>query len=120
MSNALARPVNPMIVSIIVHDFKVVFSSISNNELTNQKPESFTWLKAVAPPVIAHAIAARYTGERLATAGMDAMIPAAIVIATTAAPTDALTSAAIKNAIITNGNPLFSSADPIISPIPQF
>ena len=40
----------PTIVSIPLHDFKVVFSSISKNELTNQKPTSFTWLKAVASP----------------------------------------------------------------------
>ena len=119
MIRAQIRPVNPIIVSIIVHDFKVVFSSISSKELTSQNPESFTWLKAVAPPVIAHTIAARYNGESPATAGMDAMIPAAIVIATTAAPTEALTSAAIRKATRISGNQIFSSAGPMISPIPQ-
>ena len=39
---AQISPVNPMIVSIIVHDFSVVFSSISSNEPTSQNPESFT------------------------------------------------------------------------------
>lgn len=39
---AQINPVNPIIVSIIVHDFKVVFSSISSNEFTSQNPESFT------------------------------------------------------------------------------
>ena len=78
-----------------------------------------TWLNAVAPPVIAHTIAARYNGESPATAGIAAIIPAAIVIATTAAPTEALTSAAIKNATRINGRPLFSSAGPMISPMPQ-
>ena len=38
------------------------------------------------------------------------MIPAAIVIATTAAPTEALISAAIRNATMISGRPLFSSA----------
>ena len=56
---AQTRPVIPMIVSIMVQDFKVVFSSISRRELTSQKPESFTWLKAVAPPLMAQTIAAR-------------------------------------------------------------
>ena len=46
-------------VSMIVHDFNVVFSSISTSELTSQKPESFTWLNAVAPPLMAQTIAAR-------------------------------------------------------------
>ena len=39
---AQISPVKPIIVSIIVHDFKVVFSSISSRELTSQNPESFT------------------------------------------------------------------------------
>ena len=112
---AQISPVNPMIDSIIVHDFSVVFSSISSNEPTSQNPESFTWLNAVAPPLIAHTIAARYTGDNSATPGIAAMIPAAIVIATTAAPTDARISTAIRKATITNGNPLFSSAGPMIS-----
>jgi len=39
---AQTRPVIPIMVSIMVQDFKVVFSSISRRELTSQKPESFT------------------------------------------------------------------------------
>ena len=39
---AQISPVNPIIVSIIVQDFRVVFSSISRRELTSQNPESFT------------------------------------------------------------------------------
>ena len=45
-------------VSMIFQDFRVVFSSISRNEVTSQKPASFTWLSAVAPPQIAQHIAA--------------------------------------------------------------
>lgn len=65
ITTAQARPVTPMRVSMTVHDFSVVFSSISSRELTSQKPESFTWPKAVAPPLMAHTIAARYSGKAL-------------------------------------------------------
>ena len=36
-------------VSIRVHVFKVVFSSIPTNDFTNQKPESLKWEHTVAP-----------------------------------------------------------------------
>ena len=53
------------------------------------------------------------------TAGIVAIIPDAIVIATIELPTDALTSNAIRNATSISGIPLFSNAGPIISPSPE-
>ena len=44
------------------------------------------------------------------------MIPAAIVIATVAEPTDILTNAATTNATTTSGNEADATAPPIISP----
>ena len=46
-------PTKPTIVSITVHVFRFVFSSTSNKDLESQKPESFTWPKAVPPAAIA-------------------------------------------------------------------
>ena len=53
------------------------------------------------------------------TAGIVAMIPDAMVIATMELPTDALTRIAIRNAIRISGRPLFSRAGPIIFPRPE-
>ena len=70
----------------------------SNKDLESQKPESFTWLKAVPPAAIAIVSVASCNCERPETLGMEAMIPAAIVIDTVADPTDTLTAAATRNA----------------------
>ena len=91
-------PTKPTIVSITVHVFRFVFSSTSNKDLESQKPESFTWLKAVPPAAIAIVSVASCNCERPETIGMEAMIPAAIVIDTVADPTDTLTAAATRNA----------------------
>ena len=104
-----ARLVSPMTVSIIVQDFSVVFSSISKNVPTSQNPASLTWLNAVAPPQMAQHM----------TAGMEAIIPEAMVIATIELPTDARTMSATKNAIRINGISLFSSRGPITLPRPE-
>ena len=40
MMSATRKPVTPTNVSMRVQVFKVVFSSIPTNDLTNQKPES--------------------------------------------------------------------------------
>ena len=89
---------------------KIVFEAFKNKLNPVQASDLRLWA------YLAHV---QHNGESPATAGMDAIIPAAIVIATTAAPTDALTRAAIRNATKINGRPLFSSAGPMMSPIPQ-
>lgn len=114
-----ARLVSPMTVSIIVQDFSVVFSSISRNVPTSQNPASLTWLNAVAPPQMAQHMTARYTILSPITAGMEAIIPEAMVIATIELPTDARTMSATKNAIRINGISLFSSRGPITLPRPE-
>lgn len=63
-------PTKPTIVSITVHVFRFVFSSTSNKDLESQKPESFTWLKAVPPAAIAIVSVASCNCERLETMGM--------------------------------------------------
>lgn len=63
-------PTKPTIVSITVHVFRFVFSSTSNKDLESQKPESFTWLKAVPPAAIAIVSVASCNCERPETIGM--------------------------------------------------
>jgi len=53
----------PSRVSMTVHVFSVVFSSIWKNRLTSQKPESLTCESTVAPPAMAMTISARSTDE---------------------------------------------------------
>ena len=108
-----------MSVSITVQDLRVVFSSISRNEEHIQKPASLTCERAVAPPQIARQIAARMSTEAPATAGMAAIMPDAIVIATMELPTEARTMTAIKKATTTKGSGEASSIGPITWPKPQ-
>ena len=83
-----------MIVSMMVQDLRVVFSSISRNEEHIQKPASLTCESAVAPPQMARQMAARMRTEAPATAGMAAIMPEAMVMDTMELPTEARTSAA--------------------------
>ena len=55
-----------------------------------------------------------------ATIGMEAMIPAAIVIDTVADPTDTRTATATRNAIRTIGSGSAPTKFPNTSPIPEF
>ena len=59
-------------------------------------------------------------GERLLTSGIAAMMPAAIVIATVAEPTEIRTNAATTNATTTIGNEAEATASPITTPKPEF
>ena len=119
MVTAHARPDSPMMVSMTVQDLRVVFSSISKNDEHIQNPASFTWLSAVAPPQMARQMAARINTLEAVTAGIVAMMPDAIVIATIELPTDARTTAAIRKPTSTSGIWLRSSTGPMISPRPQ-
>ena len=98
------KPVPPTKVSIIVQVRSVVFSSIPTRVLTSQKPESLKCEHTVAPPAIEAVMQARCKGESDAISGIAAMIPAAIVIATVAEPTDIRTSAATTKATTTSGS----------------
>ena len=117
---APATPTSPTMVSIAVHVFRFVFSSISNNDLESQNPESFTWLNAVPPAAIAIVIVASCNCENPQTIGMEEIIPAAKVIDTVAEPTEILTTAATKNATNTIGNGRLPTRFPNNSPIPEF
>lgn len=82
-----------------LHDrpgFNVVFSSSPISDLTSQNPESLKCEQTVAPPATAATTHARYIGDKDAISGIAATIPAAMVIATVAEPTQILTSAATK------------------------
>ena len=96
--NATTKPVKPTSVSMIVHVFRVVFSSRPTSDFTSQKPELLKCEHTVEPPATAATVHARYNGERSAIPGIAAMIPAAIVIATVAEPTQILTRAATRTA----------------------
>ena len=100
---ATIKPVPPTSVSITVHVLRVVCSSIPTSDFTSQKPESLKWEHTVAPPAMAAVIHAKWMGESPATSGMAAMMPAAMVMATVAEPTDMRTKAATTKATITIG-----------------
>ena len=117
---APATPTRPTIVSMAVHVFRFVFSSTSNKDLESQNPESLTWLNAVPPAAIAIVIVASCNCEKPVTIGMEAMIPAAIVMDTVADPTEILTTAATKKATNTIGNGKLPTKLPNNSPIPEF
>ncbi len=102
-----------------VQERRVVFSSISRNDEHIQNPASFTWESAVAPPQMARPMAARMRTEAPETAGMAAMMPEAMVMATIELPTDARTSTAMRNPTTTSGSGLLSSRGPMIWPRPQ-
>ena len=103
-----------------VQVLKFVFSSTSNNDLESQKPESFTWLNAVPPDAMAMVSVASCSCDKSATIGIDAMIPAAMVIETVAEPTEILTTAATRNATSTIGSGKAPTKFPKSSPIPEF
>ena len=73
----------------------------------------------MAPPQMARQIAARMSTEAPATAGMAAIMPDAMVIATMELPTEARTMTAIKKATTTKGSGEASSMGPITWPKPQ-
>lgn len=79
---------------MIVHVFRFVFSSTPTSDLTSQKPESLKCEHTVEPPATAATTHARYSGGSSDIPGIAAMIPAAMVIATVAEPTQIRTSAA--------------------------
>ena len=116
---ATTKPEKPTIVSIIVQDLRVVFSSICKSDLTSQKPESLKCEHTVEPPAIAAVQHARYIGDNSLTPGIAATIPAAIVIATVADPTEILTRTAITKATTTIGRPPLDTSVPITSPSPD-
>ena len=120
MTRATRNPTPPTSVSIMVHVFKVVFSSMPTNDFTSQKPESLKWEHTVAPPATAAVVQARYKGERSAMPGMAEMMPAAIVMATVAEPTQMRTRAATINAMITIGRLAEETAFPMTSPSPEY
>ena len=103
ITRATIKPVPPTSVSITVHVFSVVCSSMPTSDFTNQKPESLKWEHTVAPPAMAAVMQAKWMGESPATSGMAAMIPAAMVMATVAEPTEMRTKAATTKATITIG-----------------
>ena len=105
---------------MMVHVLSVVFSSIPTRDFTSQKPESLKWEQTVAPPATAAVVQARYKGDRPAISGMAAMIPAAMVIATVAEPTQILTRAATTKATTTMGRFAEDTAWPMISPRPEY
>ena len=74
----------------------------------------------MAPPATAAVVQARYKGDRPAISGMAAMIPAAMVIATVAEPTQILTRAATTKATTTMGRFAEDTAWPMISPRPEY
>lgn len=96
-----------------VQEESVVFSSISRNEEHIQNPASFTCESAVAPPQMAMQMAARMSTEEEATAGMAAMMPEAMVMATIELPTEARTSTAMRKPTTTRGSGLLSSTGPM-------
>ena len=108
-----------MIVSMMVQDLRVVFSSISRNEEHIQKPASLTCESDVAPPQMARQMAARMRTEAPATAGMAAIMPEAMVMDTMELPTEARTSAAIRKPTTTRGSGQLSSTGPMTWPRPQ-
>ena len=110
----------PTNVSIIVHVFKLVFSSIPTKDFTSQNPESLKWEQTVAPPATAAVTQARYKGDKSFIPGIAATIPAAMVIATVADPTQILTSAATIKATRTKGRFADDTASPITSPYPEY
>lgn len=120
MIRATRKPVPPTRVSMMVHVLSVVFSSIPTRDFTSQKPESLKWEQTVAPPATAAVVQARYKGDRPAISGMAAMIPAAMVIATVAEPTQILTRAATTKATTTMGRFAEDTAWPMISPRPEY
>ncbi len=89
---------------MMVHVFSVVFSSMPTRDFTSQKPESLKWEHTVAPPATAAVVQARYRGDRSPIPGIAATIPAAMVIATVAEPTQIRTNAATINARTTRGS----------------
>lgn len=95
-----------------VQEESVVFSSISRNEEHIQNPASFTCESAVAPPQMAMQMAARMSTEE-AAAGMAAMMPEAMVMATIELPTEARTSTAMRKPTTTRGSGLLSSTGPM-------
>ncbi len=105
---------------MIVHVLRVVFSSIPTSDFTSQNPESLKCEHTVAPPATAAVVQARYRGDRSAIPGIAAMMPAAIVIATVAEPTQILTNAATINATTTIGRFAEDTALPIRSPKPEY
>ena len=120
MISATINPVPPTNVSMIVQVFNVVFSSSPISDLTSQNPESLKCEQTVAPPATAATTHARYIGDKDAISGIAATIPAAMVIATVAEPTQILTSAATKNATTTIGRFMDATALPMISPKPEY
>ena len=120
MRRAMRKPVVPTRVSMTVQVLRVVFSSIPTSDLTSQNPESLKWEQTVAPPAMAAVTQARWAGDKAATSGIAAIIPAAMVIATVAEPTDILTKAATMKATITIGNEAEATAWPITSPSPEY
>ena len=114
--NATINPVTPTRVSIIVHVFRVVFSSIPTSDFTSQKPESLKWEQTVAPPATAAVVHARYSEGKLCNLPEAATIPAAIVMATVEEPTLILTRAATTKATTTIGRFAEETASPITSP----
>ena len=120
MISATINPVPPTNVSMMVHVFKVVFSSIPTRDLTSQKPESLKWEQTVAPPATAATVHARYNGESSLIPGSAATIPAAMVIATVAEPTLMRTRTAMMNASTTIGRFMDATAFPITSPSPEY
>ena len=105
---------------MMVHVFRVVFSSSPTSDLTSQKPESLKWEHTVEPPATAAVTQARYMGESSEMPGIAAMIPAAIVIATVEEPTQILTNAATRNATSTSGRFAEATALPMTSPSPEY
>ena len=120
MISATTNPVPPTSVSMIVQVFNVVFSSIPTRDFTSQKPESLKCEHTVAPPATAAVVQARYRGDRSAIPGMAAIMPAAIVIATVAEPTQIRTRAATINATTTIGRFAEETAFQIRSPRPEY
>ena len=65
-------------------------------------------------------VQAKYSGDKSAIPGMAAMIPAAMVMATVAEPTQILTRAATTKATTTMGRFAEDTAFPIRSPSPEY
>ena len=105
---------------MIVHVFRFVFSSTPTSDLTSQKPESLKCEHTVEPPATAATTHARYSGGSSDIPGIAAMIPAAMVIATVAEPTQIRTSAATIKATSTIGKLADETAFPIKSPSPEY
>ena len=88
--------------------------------MCSQNPESFTWLNAVPPAAIAMVSVASCNCESPEIIGMEAIIPAAIVMDTVAEPTETLTAAATRKATSTIGSGNPPTKFPNNSPIPEF